>query len=79
MSAPIEHRMSYVRALEDVGERHVRHVEALDSLVVAQRLLAENYNALAEELQAEVFTLWTPEERRAAQHCRLHGHLPDVF
>ena len=71
MSAPIEHRMSYVRSLPYVGDPFVRRVEALDDL-------AARYNDLADRLQAAVFTLWTPEERRAAQHCRLHGCLPDV-
>ena len=72
MSAAIEHRMSYVRDPQDVGESLVRRVKSLDDL-------AARYNDLADQLQALVVTFWTPEERRAAQHCRLHGRLPDVF
>lgn len=70
--------MSYVRNLPEVGTPLVMRVEALDDLVEEQRRIAERYNALADQLQAEVFNLWTSEERRAAQHCRLHGCLPDV-
>lgn len=79
MSGPtVCHRMSYVRHLPEVGSPLLQRVSALDDLVEEQRRIAERYNELADQLQAEVFNFWTPEERRAAQHCLIHGRFPDV-
>lgn len=79
MSGPaVCHRMSYVRHLPEVGDALVQRVSALDDLVEEQRRIAERYNELADQLQAEVFNLWTPEERKAAQYCLIHCHFPDV-
>lgn len=71
--------MTYVRHLPEVGEPLLKQVGALDDLVEEQRKIAERFNALAEELRADVFQLWSPAERRTAQYIAQHGRLPDVI